>query len=285
MMKNSRSDSLNRRRLIAMGLTAPLAATAAAAEHALKLRKESDPWHGLKMGVASYTLRTLPLPEAIKAIRRVGLDYVSIKDFHLPMKSSADERKAVVGAFEKAGIQALSCGVVNMKNDPAEIRHAFQYARDAGIPIIVCSPDPASMPVLDRMVKEFDIKLAIHNHGPGDMKFPSPYDVMKAAESYDRRIGLCIDVGHTARIGVDPAGAIRDCRERLYDMHLKDVNKAAPAGTPVELGRGVLDLRGILQALLDVRFDGHTGIEYEKDAADPVPGLAESVGYLRGLLA
>jgi sugar phosphate isomerase/epimerase len=235
--------------------------------------------------VASYTLRKLPLDAAIAAIRRVGLGHVSIKDFHLPLASTKEERQAVVRRFKEAGITPLSCGNITMRNEAADVRRAFEYARDAGLPTIVCSPDPASLPLLDAMVKEFDIRLAIHNHGPEDQRFPSPYDVWKAVQPYDRRIGLCIDVGHTARAKVDPAEAIRKCRERLYDLHFKDIDSTAPDGKTVEAGRGVLDLAGILRAVLELRYPHLLSFEYEKDEDDPVPGLAESVGYAKGLLA
>ena len=140
------------------------------------------------------------------------------------------------------------------------------------------------IPVLDKFVKEFDIKIAIHNHGPGDNKYPSPYDALKLAEKYDPRIGLCIDVGHTARAGRDPAQSIRDCRERLYDVHLKDVANPQQRGPEVELGRGHLDVPGILKALVDIQYAWHVGLEHEKDPKDPIHGLAESVGYAKGLL-
>lgn len=244
-----------------------------------------DPWHGFKVGVASYTLRKMPLDDAIKAIQRVGLQYVSIKDFHLPLKSTKEERQAVAQKFKAAGITPLSCGNITMQNDEANVRQAFEYARDTGIPTIVCSPDPNSMPILDRMVKEFDIKLAIHNHGPEDKKFPSPYDVWKAIEKYDRRIGFCIDVGHTARAKVDPAECILRFRERLYDLHFKDINSTEPDGQTVEIGRGVLNLSSVLQALMKIKFSYLVSFEYEKDADDPLPGLSESVGYTKALLA
>ncbi|MEJ7711890.1 MAG: sugar phosphate isomerase/epimerase [Pyrinomonadaceae bacterium] len=244
-----------------------------------------DPWHGFKVGVASYTLRKMPLDDAIKAIQRVGLQYVSIKDFHLPLKTTKEERQAAAQKFKAAGITPLSCGNITMQNDEANVRQAFEYARDAGIPTIVCSPDPNSMPILDRMVKEFDIKLAIHNHGPEDKKFPSPYDVWKAIEKYDRRIGFCIDVGHTARAKVDPAESILRFRERLYDLHFKDINSTEPDGQTIEIGRGVLNLSSVLQALVKIKFSYLVSFEYEKDADDPLPGLAESVGYTKALLA
>ena len=96
-------------------------------------------------------------------------------------------------------------------------------ALDAGIPTIVCKPTHAALPVLDRMVKEFGLKLAIHNHGPEDKVWPSPLEVWQAIQPLDERIGVCIDVGHTARCGVDPVQAIRRCAPRLYDVHIKDL--------------------------------------------------------------
>ena len=282
------SHHLTRRRLLQAGISAStlaLGAETLAAPAAPSKRIGDDPWHGMKVGVASYTLRKMPLEEAIKAIRRVGLRYVSIKDVHLALKSTADERRAVAKQFLDAGITPLSCGNVGMKNDEANIRQAFEYARDTGLPTIVCAPDPDSLPILDRMVKEFDIRIAIHNHGPEDKRFPSPYDVWKAVQPFDKRVGLCIDIGHSARAGAEPAEAILKCRERLYDCHFKDINSTMPKGAPVECGRGVLDLKAVVKALLEIKYSHLIGFEYEKDADDPLPGLAESVGYLRGLFA
>ncbi len=244
-----------------------------------------DPWLGLKVGVASYTFSRLPLDVTIAGIRRVGVHYVSIKEAHLPLTSTAEQRKAVVAKFREAGITPLSCGNVSMRGGESELRNAFEYARDAGIPTIVCAPTRENLPALDRLVKEFNIKLAIHNHGPEDKVFPSPLDVWKAVQDLDERVGLCIDVGHTTRAGVDPARAIRECAARLYDVHLKDLVSREPRAKVIEVGRGVLDIRGILQALRDVGFSGHVGLEHEKDMNDPLPGVAESIGYIRGTLA
>jgi inosose dehydratase len=279
---------MKRRELVkaaAMAAAAPLALGAREAAAVAVDSRPADPWRGFKAGVASYTLRKFPLEAAIRSIQRVGLRYVSIKDFHLPLNSTAEERRSAAARFKEAGITPLSCGNVTMENDTASVRRAFEYARDLGLPTIVCSPHPDSMSILDAMVKEFDIRLAIHNHGPEDKRFPSPYDVWRAVERYDRRIGLCIDVGHTARAKVDPAEAIRRCRERLYDLHIKDIDSTAPEGKTVEAGRGVLDLASILRALLQVGYPHLLSFEYEKDENDPLPGLAETVGYTKGLLA
>ena len=247
-------------------------------------RPRGDPWRGLRMGAATYSLRGLKVEEAIAAVQRVGLQYASIKDVHLRMESPQSWRHAVVRKFKEAGIALVSCGVVTLENDEASVRKAFEYAKDIAVPVMVCSPHPDSFPLLDKMVKEFDIKLAIHNHGPTDKRFPTPYDALKAAEAFDERIGLCIDVGHTARAGVDVAESIRKCKGRLYDVHLKDVSNPKQRGPEVELGRGDLDVPGMLRALLEIHYAYHVGIEHEKDPKDPVPGLAESVGYAKGAM-
>jgi sugar phosphate isomerase/epimerase len=260
---------------------------------AAPMPEEADPWLGLKIGVATYTLRDLPIEEAIKGVQRVGLKYISIKNVknHIDLSHTTEERKQRAQMFRDAGLVPLSVGNVGMKNDEADMRRAFEFVRDVGVPTMVCSPASNAgdldkwVKTLDKLVKEFDIKLAIHNHGPEDKQFPSPYDVLKAVEKYDKRIGLCIDVGHTARAGVDPAEAILKCRERLYDLHLKDIHALGERNTPIESGRGILNSKAILAALLRIKYPGLAGFEYEKDAKDPVPGLAESVGYIKGLLA
>ncbi len=255
---------------------------------ALTATDQADSWFGLKMGVATYSLRELPIEEAIQGVNRVGLKYVSIKNVknHIDLSHSSEQRKRRARMFRDAGIMPLSVGNVPMRTGEADIRKAFEFARDIGVPTIVCAPSHDALPILDRMVKEFDIKLAIHNHGPEDKGFfPSPVDVMRAVEKLDKRIGLCIDVGHTARAGVDPAETILQFHERLYDVHLKDISALGNKNTPIESGRGILDSKSILAALLKVKFQGLVGFEYEKDAKDPIPGLSESVGYIKGLLA
>jgi sugar phosphate isomerase/epimerase len=280
---------ISRRNLLKTGaLAAATIPTINLASLAARAPEEADPWRGLKIGVATYTVRELPIEEAIKAVQRVGLKYISIKNVknHIDLSHTPEERKQRAQMFRDAGLIPMSVGNVAMRTGEADIRKAFEYARDIGVPTIVCAPSRDAIPILDKMVKEFDINLAIHNHGPEDKGFfPSPYDVWQAVEKYDKRIGLCIDVGHTARAGVDPAEAILKCRERLYDAHLKDIHALGDRNTPIEGGRGILNLKSILAALLKINYRGLVGFEYEKDAKDPVPGLAESVGYTKGLLA
>lgn len=169
----------------------------------------------------------------------------------------------------------------------AKVRQAFENARAAGLATMVVSPEPEALGLIEKFVREFDQKLAIHNHGPEDKRYPSPYDAWNLIQPLDARIGLCIDVGHTARAGVDPAETIRKCASRLYDIHLKD-SVALPGvmkDIPVEVGAGRLDIRGILTALRAINYGGVVAFEYEKVAGNPVVGRAESIGYVRGMLS
>src|SRR3954468_13919435 len=169
MMKNlySRRSVIRNSVLTAMG--APFVSLRATHSDEA-YQNQHDPWKGIKAGIASYTFRKFDVENTIKALQRLDVKYVSIKDFHLPLTSTTDERKSVVQKFKDAGITPVSCGNVSMDNDEVNIRHVFEYARDCGFYDIVCSPHPASLPILDKMVKEFDIRIAIHNHGPEDNK-------------------------------------------------------------------------------------------------------------------
>ncbi|MBS0207862.1 MAG: sugar phosphate isomerase/epimerase [Planctomycetes bacterium] len=245
----------------------------------------ADPYLGLKVGVASYSLRKFTLDQAIAMTKELGLRYICLKDMHLPMKSTAAERREAYDKVAAAGLVMMGCGVVNMKKEDEEIRSVFEYAKEAGMPTIVCSPDPEGMNTIEKLAKEYDIRIAIHNHGPGDKRWPSPLDALRAVEDRDERLGICIDVGHTVRINEDPVAAIQRCAKRLYDFHLKDVTAAAAEGKPVVIGTGVINIPAVLKALLDAKFAGHLGLEYEIDADSPLPGMKQSLQYVRTSLA
>jgi sugar phosphate isomerase/epimerase len=264
------------------GVTVPMGAIAPRARAADA--PPSDPWRGLKMGMASYSFSRLPLDACVQAIQRLDLHYVSIKDSHLKMNAPVEERKAVAQKFRDAGITPLSCGVVNFKNDEKQARNNFEYARDIGVPTIVAAPDPDALDLCEKMVKEFDIRLAIHNHGPTDKHFRTPTDTFNAIKDRDPRMGLCIDVGHTARVGADPAEDIRKYKDRLFDLHMKDVTMKTDKGKATECGRGVLDIPAMFRSLLEIKYAHHVGLEYEKDMMTPIPGASESIGYMKGVL-
>jgi sugar phosphate isomerase/epimerase len=236
------------------------------------------------LGVASYSLRKFPLEQALAMTARVGLTRVSLKDMHFPLTVTESEAAAVVALVKAAGLELSTIGVVYMTTEEI-VRRAFSVARWAGIRFIVGVPGAPLMPLVERLVTETGIGLAIHNHGPDPQLYGAPEEGYRAVEKLDRRIGLCLDVGHTRRLGLDPAAEFTRFFDRIIDVHIKDVSAADKNGSTVEIGRGVVDIPALLRAALKLRYAGTFHFEHEKDAADPLPGLAESVGWVRGYLA
>jgi inosose dehydratase len=236
------------------------------------------------LGLASYTFREFSLEDAISMTKKLGLGKMSLKSMHLPLESGESEIAAGAERVRKAGLDLYGCGVVYMTN-PAEVEQAFRYARAAKMRFIIGVPAPELLELVNRKVKDTDISLAIHNHGPDDILYPTPASAYERIKDLDARLGLCIDVGHTARAGVDPAEAATQFAPRLLDVHIKDVSAPSKEGQTVEMGRGVIDIPKFVRALIRINYRGTVALEYEKDARDPLPGTAESVGYLRGVLA
>ena len=236
------------------------------------------------LGMASYTFRSFTLDQAIEMTLRLGMKKMTLKDMHLPMKSTEEEIKASLGKLKNAGVELSSLGVIYMKTED-EVHKAFAYAKMAGIKMMVGVPDAPLLELAEKKVKETDIALAIHNHGPTDQRYPSPESAYKLIEKMDKRMGLCIDVGHTQRLGVDPADDIARFFDRLLDVHIKDVSSADAKGSTVEIGRGVIDTPKLLKMLVKLNYSGTIHFEHEKDQKDPLAGVAESVGYVRGVLA
>lgn len=241
----------------------------------------------LNLGVATYSFDKEKPPAVVDDLKKLHMDSASLYKSHAPWSSGTpDECRAAVKLFTDAGIAVTSTGVVELTRDEAAARKAFENVRAAGLPMMCGRPHPDALPLMDKLVKEYDVKIGIHNHGPRDL-YPTGDAVWAAVQPYDPRIGLCIDVGHAWRAGGDPAAEIRKTRARLYQIHLKDVNgpRGDAKAEAVIIGRGQMDIKGILAALLDIQYQHRVDFEYEERVADKMPGLAESIGYVRGLLA
>ena len=238
----------------------------------------------LTLGLASYTLRKFELDETLAMAQRLAFKYIAFKSFHLPLESTEAQIKATVAKVREAGLILYGGGVISMKKE-ADVHRAFDYAEAAGMKVIIGVLAHELLPLVDKKVKQYDIKVAIHNHGPTDKRYPVPASAYERIKGLDKRIGLCNDIGHTMRAGVDPAVSIERYADRLLDVHMKDVSEASAKGRGVEIGRGVIDIPRVIRALLKIDYKGVVSFEYEKDADDPLAGLAESVGYVRGVLA
>jgi sugar phosphate isomerase/epimerase len=272
-MKTSRRSFLA---ASAGALTAPLAGFSAIID---------DP-NDFKLGVATYSLRKFSREQAIAMLKQMHVRYINIKEFHLPVDSTSDEIKAGRKEFEDAGFIVEGGGNVSFsKDDDQDIRHKFEYAKLGGMPIIVCAPTHVTLPKMEKFVKEYDIKIAVHNHGPEDKQFPTPQSVLEVVKNMDPRCGLCIDCGHTARTGVDLVESIREAGPRLLSMHVKDLADSKTRDSQCDVGEGILPIVGIFKQLHKMRYTGGVMLEYEIHEDDPLMGMQKSLSYMRGVMA
>ncbi len=238
----------------------------------------------LAVGIAGYTFAKFDVDQSIAMMKRMGVQNLSVKDIHLPLNSSDEKINSVIGKFKAAGINVYTVGVIYMRNRET-VDLAFSYAKKVGVNMIVGVPGYDLLDHAEAQVKAYDIRLAIHNHGPEDALYPGPKDVYDRIKNRDQRMGLCIDIGHAMRAGAPPEKAIREYKDRLFDLHIKDVSIAAKDGKAIEIGRGVIDFPAVVESLRKIKFQGISSIEYEKDMTDPLAGIAESIGYFKGVVA
>ena len=282
-----RADNQNRRQFLHLA-GAGAAASLVGARNSVGQTRRSGRSRKTKklfqLGLASYTLRKFSLEDTLAMTKKVGLKYICFKSMHLALDSTPAQIADTVAKVKDAGLILYGGGVISMKNE-GQVNQAFDYAKAAGMRVIIAAPSPEMLPMIDEKVRRYDIKVAIHNHGPGDKFFPTPAVGYKHIKDLDKRVGLCHDIGHTKRYGSDPIAETRLCGDRLHDVHIKDVSAANKNGHGVEVGRGVIDIPMFLKTLIKMEYDGIVSFEYEKDAKDPLAGLAESVGYVKGVLA
>ena len=233
------------------------------------------------VGIAGYTFVKFELDQALAMMKRLNLAHLSLKDKHLPLNSSEEKIRSVVDQCAANNINIYAVGVIYMKTKQA-VDEAFAYARKVGVNMIVGVPTYDLLDYAEQQVKDTNIRLAIHNHGPEDALYPSPQSVYERIKNRDQRMGLCMDIGHAVRAGVDVGKGISAYKDRLFDLHIKDVTGTFKEAKAIEVGRGVIDFEALVKSLHKIDYKGICSVEFEKDMTDPLPGLAESVGYFKG---
>jgi sugar phosphate isomerase/epimerase len=241
----------------------------------------------IRLGIASYTFRNFTRAQMIPWLKQLNVTELNAKDTkdHLPMGPAAEAQ--AVADYAAAGIQLHAGGAIYFpKDEDDDIRAKFEYARRAGIKVIVAGdPTPATLPRIEKFVKEYDIRFAIHNHGPEDKIWPGPMDVFNAVKKMDPRMGCCIDVGHAARAGADVPQVIRTIGPRVFDIHMKDLTDFTSKESQVSVGQGIMPVHEIFLALIAIKYPGWVDLEYEVHGDDPLPGVTESLAYMRGVIA
>jgi sugar phosphate isomerase/epimerase len=280
--------NLSRRDFVRSGAIATAALAASSDVFALVRGRpsagEASPIH---LGLASYTFRNFSRAQLIGFMKQLNVFALNAKDVkdHLPM--DPQEEAAALADYAAAGIKLHAAGAVYFaKDEDEDMRSKFEYCKRAGIGVIVAGdPALATLPRIEKFAKEYDIRIAIHNHGPEDKLWPSPLDVLRAVKDMDPRIGCCIDVGHAARAGTDVVQAIREAGPRLFNVHMKDLTNFRSKESQVAVGDGIMPVRGMFEALIAIKYDGFVDLEYEIHPDDPMPGVISSFAYMRGVLA
>lgn len=236
-----------------------------------------------KIAIAGFTFVKFKLEPSIEMTEKVDVHYLCIKDFHLPLDSTSEQIILFHSKLKEKGIIGYGVGPISMKSE-AEADRAFEYCKRVGVRLVVGIPAPELLPYIDKKVKEYDFRFAIHNHGPEDKIFPSLESIYAKVKDLDQRIGMCHDIGYTMRCGFDPAENTIKYANRIHDIHIKDVPTAEARGQDCELGRGIIDFPSLIKALRNIKYNGMCSLEYEKDNTDPLVGIAESIGYFKGVM-
>ena len=246
-----------------------------------KSSKENDS-SKFEIGITSYGLRALSLDQMIEAMKNFEIKKVCIKSHHLPLESNDEEIRNTIAKIENAGLDPYACGVIYMKTKQ-EVDRAFHYAKVARFKMIVGVPNYELLDYVEEKVKQNDIVIAIHNHGPDNLPYASPREILSRVKDRDDRLGMCMDVAHVHRSGIDIVEAIHESSDRLYDLHLRDNTEPTPQGICARPGKGTLNFPQIIKSLREVNYKGVYTIEYSLEKDNPIPGTAETVGYLRGV--
>ena len=268
------------------GFLQSIPAAAAASAAGVSAAQPAAPAAGVRLGIASYSFREFSRRLCIKYTKELGISLLTVKEFHALYRSTPEELDRARRDFENAGI-TLTCGgtVYMLKDDPEDVKFYFEYAKRLGLPMMNIGPTAKSLPVIERFVKEYGIKVAVHNHGPEDKNFPAPSDALKVIKDMDPRVGLCVDVGHTTRTGKDVLEEIEKAGARLLDLHIKDLRDLKDARSQCDVGDGKMPIPQIFRLLMKMNYAGVAHLEYEINADNPVPGMHRSFAYMRGVLA
>jgi len=236
-----------------------------------------------KLGVAGYTFNRFDLDKTLETLQKLDVKYLCIKDFHLPLNSTDEQIAAFHAKCAAHGVTGYAVGPIYMRSE-AEIDNAFEYAKRVGVNLIVGVPNYELLPYVEKKVKAYDFKYAIHNHGPDIALYPDADDIWNNIKDLDGRIGMCFDIGHNLRNGKDPVKDMEKYSQRIFDIHIKDVTAAQKLGYSVEIGRGIIDYPAFVKMLRKVGYTGVCSLEHERNMDNPFMGIAESIGYFRGVL-
>lgn len=266
--------------------------------------EDADPYGGFKMGIQSYSLRAFDVETALEHSQKLGLKYWEAYSKHLPMSSVPAKINEQKEMLNKAGITLAAYGVVGFDDNETKARQAFDFAKAMGLKSISANPkkDKATFDLLEKLVAEYQIPIAIHNHGPGAL-YDKVDDVLEMVEGRHPLIGACVDTGHYLRSDEDPVEVIHKLGKRVFGVHFKDVRtihseeekerlrKTLPKNRVKHLeqegkiftilGEGELNIVGTLRALRKIGYTNSISLEYEENPENPLSDIELCLAAVR----
>lgn len=243
---------------------------------------EHHPSEDVKIGVAGYSYRKFGIDETLACLQKMGVKYMSVKDWWLPLDSTVEQMDAFKAKCASYGVDGYILGPIYMRSEE-QVDIAFAYAQRYGAKMFIGVPNYELLDYTIAKVKETGIKVAIHTHGPDGAAFPDIRTVVEKVGDPSLGVGCCMDLGHSFRMGYDIAKDIKKYHKWIYDIHIKDETAPAKEGRTWEMGRGKIDYVPVIKAIKRSGYDGVISLEFEKDADNPKSGIAESIGYLRAM--
>ncbi len=272
----------NRREFVKKGVVGLMAGSLVSVPESFAAPVKEKKEDLFKLAMAGYSFVHFNLDQSLEMMKKTDVHYLCIKDFHLPYASTAEQITAFHEKLKQSGVTGYAVGPIYAKSTK-EIDNSFDYAKRVGVKLIVGIPNHEDLPYVAQKVKETGIRYAIHIHGPGDKLYPNAVTVYNLVKDLDPGVGICFDMGHDTRYGNDAIADLEKYQKRIFDIHLKNVTAATKEGTTCELGRGVIDVPLFIKTLRKIKYSGMCSLEYEKDMKDPLAGIAESVGYYKGV--
>ncbi|MFK8112663.1 MAG: sugar phosphate isomerase/epimerase family protein [Rubripirellula sp.] len=277
-MTNSRpSPPINHSRRQFLALATAATSTTLLRSPKVSLAAEShDRFQGWPIGIQSFSLRKFDIDQSIRHMQGLGLHFVEFYSKHVAIESTEEQLAELKKKLSAAKITMSSHGVNKFSKNHDENRKVFEFAKRAGLKNITANPSPDSFDSLDKLVAEFDIRICIHNHGPGS-SYDKIDEVVNAVKDHDPRIGACVDTGHFIRSKEDPIEALERLEKRVFALHIKDEEKQEKKSHNVVIGEGFLDLVALFKTLRKIGFpaDGSVSLEYEANPENPIDDIQQ----------
>ncbi len=242
-------------------------------------------YDSLHLGIQLYSLRGYPVEQALKHAKELGFSHVEFYSGMFAVNSNQDQIDAMLKNVADIGLKISGYGVMPFTSNHEENEKTFKFAKAAKIHTLMASPTTDSFESLNSLVKDYDIRIAIHNHGPTD-RYAKAIDVLTAVEKQDPRIGACADLGHYIRSGEKPTEVIRVLEGRLFGVHLKDFAQMQDKTQGVILGKGHLNCAEVFDALVNAGFpdDGALSLEYEENELNPIEDIRQCQAVARAAM-